>query len=1558
MAMGTSEMNANNEAIKQPVGAALVIGGGIAGVQAALDLAESGIKVYLVEKAPAIGGHMAQLDKTFPTNDCAMCIVSPKLVEAGRHPNIQILTDTQVLDVKGQPGNFIATLRRQPRYVDVSKCIGCGDCEKVCPITLPDPYNENLAKRHAAYRLYPQAVPAAYAIEKRGIAPCRDGCPAGQRAQGYVALIAEGRYREALRVIKEDNPFPSVCGRTCHHPCEGHCARALVDEAVSIMALKRFVVDYALAYGRETVTRLPRTRPEWVAIVGAGPAGLTAAQDLVKKGYGVTVFEALPVPGGMMRVGIPAHRLPKGVLQQDIDDILALGVILKTNSPVRDPVALLQQGYNAVCLATGITTRDPRLGIEGEDAAGVISAATFLRQINLGELVEIGDRVVVVGGGITALDAAAVARRLGAAEVTIAFNRSRVELPAYQWEIAEVEREGVRLLEKTVAMRILTQNGKVVGVELAHTKPGEVVDETGHRRPKTEPGSELTLEADTVIRVVGQASDLSHLDPRYDDLAADPETLASEIPGLFVVGGRRGGATFIIEAVTLGHRVANSIDRYLRGEPLKQAAPKPPVVKFTREELAQRVRAGEIKIQERAQPALLPLEERVLSFREIVLGLTEHQARAEARRCLQCGICSECLACVYACGVEAINHDMVERLEEIEVGAVILAPGYSPYDARLSEEFGYGRYANVLTSLQFERLLSASGPTQGHVLRQSDHQPPKKIAFLQCIGSRDQKHDYCSAVCCMYATKEAMLALEHVPGVECHIFMMDMRAFGKGFDAYYARAKRQGIKYTRCRISSLKEDPVTRSLIVRYEATESSADRQSPNGNREIGESGNQGIGESGNRQSAIGNRQLVEEEFDLVVLSVGLEAASGAGDLAQRLGVQLRPDGFCWTDPFSPVATSREGVYVCGTFSEPKDIPDSVVQGSGAAAAALRVLAPARGTLVSEKIYPPEIVLDKAPRVGVFVCSCGSNIAGVVDVQSVTAYAQGLPDVVHAENTIYTCSADSLKLIQERVAELGLNRVVVASCTPRTHEPLFQDTIREAGLNEFLFEMANIRDQCSWVHSTVPTIATAKAKELVRMAVARARLLEPLYKRPLSFQHSALVVGGGVAGMTAALSLADQGFPVTMVERSPELGGWARKLSASVSGDPAPFVQGLIQRVRAHERIEVLTSTVVVEAKGFVGNFQTLVRGIDDPRQRLIEHGATIIATGAQEYRGPEFGLGQDPRIVTQGDLEEICRSGNQGIRKSGNQQSAICNLQSAIPKSVVMIQCVGPWDKEEFYCSRLCCAVALKNALRLKELNPATQVTILYKDIRTYGFKESLYTQAREAGVLFVHYDDEHKPQVEITNHESQIGNRQSAIGNTIVVRAWDPVLGEPLVLTPDLLVLSEAIVPAEGSEELARTFKFSCSREGFFLEAHVKLRPVDFPAEGIFLCGTAHYPKFLDEAVTQAEAAAARAATILSKDELQVGGVVAEVEQTKCTACLTCVRICPFDVPVIDPAAVGAGGIRGAARIEVAACRGCGICAAECPAKAIELLHFKDGQVITKVEALFAEEELVAA
>jgi heterodisulfide reductase subunit A-like polyferredoxin len=728
----------------------------------------------------------------------------------------------------------------------------------------------------------------------------------------------------------------------------------------------------------------------------------------------------------------------------------------------------------------------------------------------------------------------------------------------------------------------------------------------------------------------------------------------------------------------------------------------------------------------------------------------------------------------------------------------------------------------------------------------------------------------------MYATKEAMLAMEHVPGLECHIFQMDMRAFGKGFDAYFERGKELGIKYTRCRLSSLKEDPRTKDILFQYQTEDG----------------------------------QLGNERFDIVVLSVGMEAVADAQTLAETMGIELNGWGFCQTEPFKPVGTSRPGVYACGAFAEPKDIPESVTEASGAAAAALSVIGTARGTLVEEKVYPPEIELAEEPRIGVFICSCGSNIAGVVDVNQVVEYAKTLPDVVFAENTIYTCSADSLKLIQERIAEHKLNRVIVSSCTPRTHEPLFQDTIREAGLNPYLFEMANIRDQCSWVHSGEHEAATVKSEDLTRMAVGRSRLLMPLYTEPQSLSHEALVIGGGVAGMAAALNLAEQGFGVYLVERKRELGGRLRHIHYTADGgDPQAYLRELVGKVQANPRIEVLTGHEVVKSSGFVGNFKTTVTSVDDPTQRFIEHGVTIVATGGQEYRGDAYLLGQDSKVITQDDLEQLLVKADQS--EGAEAEQAAMTLDAC--RTMVMIQCVGPWDDgsddaPDFYCSRVCCTVALKNAMAIRK-----------------------------------RYDDENKPQVQRNNGQLQ-------------VTINDLVLQAPIVLKPNLLVLSEAMVPAEGSRGLAELLKFSCTLEGFFLEAHVKLRPVDFPAEGIFLCGAAHYPKFIDETIAQANAAAARATTILSKDVLQVGGVVAVVDEEKCTGCLTCVRICPYDVPRMNFSKVGAGGILGAAEIAAAACQGCGSCAAECPAKAIQLQHYRDEQMIAKEEALFTE--LVAA
>ena len=911
------------------------------------------------------------------------------------------------------------------------------------------------------------------------------------------------------------------------------------------------------------------------------------------------------------------------------------------------------------------------------------------------------------------------------------------------------------------------------------------------------------------------------------------------------------------------------------------------MVELRKEEIEGIVASGKVDLSLRAVPRTVSVSERLSDFREVELGLTEEGAKREASRCLECGICSECHLCVGVCKADAIDHQQGVREEEIEVGSVILAPGCSLYDPGLSPELGYGRYRNVLTSMEFERMLSASGPTGGHVTRPSDHVEPRKIAFLQCVGSRNKDNDYCSSVCCMYAAKEALLAKEHIPDVECTIFQMDMRAFGKGFDAYCERGKEKGIRYVSCRISALEEDPLTGDILIRYR---------------------------SGREDPAIR-----EERVGMVVLSVGLASPLNAGELAGAAEVELNDHRFCATRDFHPLETTRSGVYVCGSFAEPKDIPDSVIQASGAAAKALSLLKEARGTLIRTKEYPPEraIAAGEEPRIGVFVCSCGSNIAGTVDVKAVVNHALTLPHVVHAENTTYTCSADSLASIQTRLKELNINRLVVASCSPRTHEPLFRETIREAGLNPYLFEMANIRDQCSWVLMGKNEEATRKAKRLLSMAVSSVSRLEPLYRSERGLIHSALVVGGGLAGMVSALNLAEQGFNVTLVEKEKELGGLLRgRYFSAEGGDPQQFLRDLIGRVTTHPLIEVLSGSTVVGHSGAVGNFQTKVAETNGPRQRVIDHGTTIIATGGREYGGRAHLQGDDGRVITQEEMEKRLFSRDPSVREA---------------RSIVMIQCAGPWDDDPsipFYCSRICCTVALKNALKAKELNPEISVVVLFRDMRTYGFKESLYTKAREKGILFIRFDDHNRPKV-------------SSAGGGLQVEIEDPGLSLPLVLTPDLLVLSQAIVPRADSRELANLFKFPISGEGFFLEAHLKLRPVDFASDGLYLCGVAHYPKTINETIAQAEAAAARSATILSKEHLLVGGVVAVVEGERCAACLTCVRVCPYDVPVVNA--------RGEAEIDIVKCKGCGTCAAECPARAIDLMHYRGSQLEAKIGAL---------
>ncbi|HLF80324.1 MAG TPA: FAD-dependent oxidoreductase, partial [Anaerolineales bacterium] len=1139
-----------------------------------------------------------------------------------------------------------------------------------------------------------------------------------------------------------------------------------------------------------------------------------------------------------------------------------------------------------------------------------------------------GPRVLVLGGGNVAVDCARTAVRLGA-EVQMACLEPRQAMPCHPEEAEAAEAEGVAIHPDRTFLRVVSDDhGRVTGVECAQVAHFEFGHD-GRLSLETVPGSEHVIEADTVIFSVGQRAGLAFIPDdagvgvtNQRTIAINPNTMAATRPGVFAAGDSVSGTAFVIEAVASGHQAAESIHRYLQGEAL-EPEPKPelPVVKLTRAELERRVRRGEIQPTGRVPMVELPVAERLGGFAEVERGYDDASAQAEAARCLACGLCSECLSCVYACGRDAIDHNMVERTEQIQVGAVILAPGYQVYRAELSQEYGLGRYPNVVTALQLERLLSASGPTGGHVQRPSDGAPARKIAFLQCVGSRDQSHDYCSAVCCMYAAKEAVMIREHDREAQVHVFMMDMRSFSKGYQAYYQRARQQyGIQYTRCRISELKEDPETKNLVVRFVPDE-------------IAEFGGNGKGLIAGPQF-----RLAEESFDLVVLSVGMEISDSVRQLGRELGVELDEYGFCSAPLFNPLQTSRPGIYAAGPFREPKDIPESVIDASGAAALASGLLAPARNTLTRTAEYPPEReVAGQDARIGVFVCHCGSNIGGFLDVPAVSDYAGSLPGVVHAEHNLYTCSQDSIAHITQQAKELGLNRVVVASCTPRTHAPLFQDSIRGAGLNPGLFEMANIRNQCSWVHSQDWEGATHKAKDLVRMAVARAGTLQPLVTSQMEIEHQALVVGGGAAGMTTALSLAEGGFGVHLVERQPELGGNLRRVYSSTDGaDPQGYLQELVEKVQAQPLIRAYLGHEVASTSGFKGKFLTRLRGPGGDEVE-VAHGATVLATGAQEYRGPEYGYEQSPRVVTGLEFEGMLVQAESGALKlEGRALEAWQALQGKLPDEVAMILCVGPAER---FCGRICCTTALKNALALKRLHPAGRITVLYRDIRAYGAKESLYTEARRAGVMFVRYDDTSRPQVEMRD-------------GLPVIRARDLNLGRELELRPDLLVLSNPAVPSEGSKQLASQFKVSVDGDGFFLEAHIKLRPVDFATDGLFMAGMAHYPKLLDESIVQAQAAAARASRLLSQPTLTVGGSVAQVDPAQCVGCLTCVRACPFGVPQVSDEQFGVGGITGAAFIEPTICRGCGTCVSECPAKAIQLAHYQDDQIMVKLDALLVQ------
>ncbi len=965
-------------------------------------------------------------------------------------------------------------------------------------------------------------------------------------------------------------------------------------------------------------------------------------------------------------------------------------------------------------------------------------------------------------------------------------------------------------------------------------------------------------------------------------------TLQTPIDWVFAGGDAFYGPKSVVDAVSCGKEAAESIHRFINGMDLAEGRQKQ--WDFHKPDVSQEPQKARTPVR------CLEPEGRECNFLEVSHGFNEEEAKSEAMRCLKCGLCSECYQCVDACLADAINHDMIAEEKTINVGAIILAPGFTPFDPTGHKTYPYASHPNVVTSLEFERVLSASGPFEGHLVRPSDHKEPDKIAWLQCVGSRDincSDYGYCSSVCCMYTNKQTVIAKEHSEKpLDTAVFFMDMRTYGKEFEKYYMRTKEEkGVRYIRSKVHTI--DPAENdNLRLRY-------------------------ITEEG---------EVKEEDFDMVVLAVGLAPNKESVSLAKTMGIDLNKHLHAATTTLAPVSSSRPGVFVCGAFQEPKDIPQSVMEASAAASTATSPLASARGSLIRTKELPPEIdVSDQEPRIGVFVCNCGINIGGVADVPAIREYARTLPDVVHVEDNLFTCSQDTQDKMKEVIKENNINRVIVASCSPRTHEPLFQETIRDAGLNKYLFEMANIRDQNTWVHMNNPELATEKAKDLVRMAVAKAAYIEPLHQVRLSVTQKILVVGGGVSGMEAALGVADQGLPVFLVERGNRLGGVAHNLVSTWQGEPvAPYLDNLIEKVRSHANIRVFMKTEPIETTGGMGNFTTtLMTAGETLTQTVVEHGATILATGGKEYTPTEYLYGENPDVLTHFDLDGMLKSDDERLAKAG---------------SVAFIQCVGSRTKERPYCSRLCCTHTVKSALTLKARDPELSVYVLYRDMRTYGFREELYKEAREKGVIFMRY-----------NIEDNLPEVRTANDGKLRVKIRDHVLQMPIEIAPDLLVLATAVLPNE-NKDLFDLFKVPINAEGFLVEAHAKLRPVDFGSEGIFMAGLAHYPKPLDECIAQARASVSRVMTILSRDSIMVGGVVAEVDPDKCAVCVTCVRTCPYHIPYI--------GEEGHALIDPAECHGCGCCVSECPGKAIQLKHFTDEQIVAKTAALFEKKKGQAA
>ncbi len=901
----------------------MVIGGGIAGIQASLDLADKGINVHLIEKEPSIGGRMAQLDKTFPTNDCSICILAPKMADCFRHENIKLYTCSELKDVSGKAGDFNVKILKKSRYVEEDKCTGCNDCTEACPVELPNEFNMGLGPRKAIYRMFTQAVPNKFKIDFRGEPPCRATCPAGINGQGYVALIRAGKYKEALELVQQKTLLPGVLGRICHHPCETECNRKDLDEPIAICELKRFLADWAKEHGEEEPKPIEITKDDRIAVIGAGPGGLACATNLMELGYPVTVFDSGNIAGGMITSVIPEYRIPFENAKYELERIVARGVEIKYNSKVGKDIPLkdLQNEFKAIYIAIG-AQNPAKLQVKGADLNGVLLGLPFLRDAKLGKKPQgFGSNVVVIGGGNVAIDCAKSAKRLGAQNVTIVCLETRDllhrdRMPAHDWEIEEAEQEGVEIHGSLGPLEIVGSDGKVVGLKTI--KCDSVYDE--HRRfaPKFSCDMGPTIDADTLIVAIGQRSDLTGFEEievnPWKTIKTDKNTMQTNIPGIFAGGDIVRGPASVIEAIADGNRAAACIDNFLGGKSVIEEVDDvetKKVLSYNDLELSPTERMK----KPRLKPTTLPAIERAKDFAEVISKtFNEEDAKREAERCLNCGGCSQCHECIKVCKPEAINYDQKDEIMEVNVGAIIVATGFDVWDPTEAQEYGYPKYPNVYTAMEFERLINAAGPTSGHILRRSDGERPKRLGFIQCVGSRNPQlgHPYCCSVCCMHSTKEATLAHEHHDDIESTIFYKDLRTFGKGFNEYMERAKRD---YAVTYINSdgtVKENPANHNPIIVYD----------------------------------VGGRPQ-EKEFDIVILATTLIPRKEAKDLAKKLGIKINEFGFFEsTDKlFSAVDTNRSGIYLAGYCNEPMDIPEAVAQASGAAERAAEVVLKEVGT-------------------------------------------------------------------------------------------------------------------------------------------------------------------------------------------------------------------------------------------------------------------------------------------------------------------------------------------------------------------------------------------------------------------------------------------------------------------------------------------------------------------------------------------------------------------------------------------------------------------------------------